>query len=107
MGTFVPNPDAQGRARRVAWDDQEGATPLTRGELEEAFAQEGVKPRRRAKLDDGLADCLIYPLRDGPGVALLVAFPPFLWVMSVPVFDLIAALQPQGEFNALAMLILP
>jgi hypothetical protein len=44
---------------------------------------------------------------DGPGVAMLVCLPPFLWLMSIPVFDLIAALAPRGEFSALALLVVP
>jgi hypothetical protein len=61
----------------------------------------------RTRRIDNFGDCLLYPFRDGPGVALLVFFPPFLWLMSIPVFDVIAALAPRGEFNALALLIVP
>jgi hypothetical protein len=62
---------------------------------------------RSAVRSEGLGASLVYPLRDGPGVAMLVLVPPFLWFMSIPVLDLIAALAPSGEFNALALLMVP
>src|SRR4029077_12866433 len=102
-----PNPGSPSR-RPVAWNAPGAGAPLTRTEVEAALDRNAAPgPRRRGKLDDRLAACLLYPLRDGPGVALLVVFPPFLWVMSVPALDLIAALSPQGEFNALALVIVP
>jgi hypothetical protein len=107
MGTFVPDPGSQSR-RPVAWNAAGAGAPLTRTEVEAALDRKAASgPRRRGKLDDRLAACLLYPLQDGPGVALLVVFPPFLWVMSIPVFDLVAALRPRGEFNSLALLIVP
>jgi hypothetical protein len=66
-----------------------------------------VPPSRRRGRADHLGECLLYPLRDGPGVAMLAVIPTFLWVMSIPVFDVIAAVSPQGGFNALALLIVP
>jgi hypothetical protein len=55
-----------------------------------------------------LSECLLYPLTDGPGVGLLVFFPPFLWVLSLLVFDVIAVLKPftKGDW-ALGLLVLP
>jgi hypothetical protein len=64
------------------------------------------RPKRR-----GLAllgSCLAYPLQDGPGIALLVFFPPWLWLLSLPVFDWIAIIDPLDKGNwALGLLVLP
>ena len=50
----------------------------------------------------------LYPLRDGPGVALLVFFPPWLWLLSLPIFDWIAIIDPLAKGNwALGLLVLP
>ena len=55
-----------------------------------------------------LGSCLVYPLRDGPGVGLLVFFPPWLWLLSLPVFDWIAIIDPLAKGNwALGLLVLP
>jgi len=51
---------------------------------------------------------LFYPLKDGPGLGLLVFLPPMLWVLSLPVFDVIAVLQPLTKSDwALGLLIVP
>ena len=57
----------------------------------------------------GLGEALAYPLTDGPGLALLFVFPPFLTIMSVPVFDIVLFFQegPRGGFNPLALLVRP
>lgn len=61
------------------------------------------RPRRAT-----LVDALLYPLRDGPGVGLLVFFPPALWILSLPVFDVIAIIDPFRKGNwALGLLVLP
>jgi hypothetical protein len=55
-----------------------------------------------------LGSCLAYPLSDGPGVGLLVIFPPCLWLLSLPVFDVIALVDPFEKGNwALGLLVLP
>ena len=54
------------------------------------------------------ANACCYPLVDGPGIALLVFFPPVLWLMSLPIFDVIAFLEPLTRGNwALGLLVLP
>ena len=55
-----------------------------------------------------LSECLLYPFKDGPGVGLLVFFPPALWLLTLPIFDVIAVLQPftKGDW-ALGLLVLP
>ncbi len=55
-----------------------------------------------------MRECLAYPLSDGPGLGLLVFLPPMLWVLSLPVFDVISVLQPMTKADwALGMLIVP
>ena len=63
---------------------------------------------RRDRSPARLGECLLYPLIDGPGIGLLVFFPPCLWLLSLPVFDVIAVLQPftKGDW-ALGLLVLP
>ena len=56
-----------------------------------------------------LIETLTFPLRDGPGLVLLVFFPPFLTIMSVPAFDILMFFRegPRGGFNPLALLLIP
>ena len=63
---------------------------------------------RHPRVMPGIGECLLYPLSDGPGLGLLVLFPPVLWIFSLPVFDLIAIMQPltKGQW-ALGLLVLP
>jgi len=58
---------------------------------------------------DTLGACLLYPVTDGPGVALLVVMPMLLWVASVPVLDMIQYLGPgpRGGFSPLLLLVAP
>ncbi len=64
--------------------------------------------RRRGRPRSGIGDCLLYPLVDGPGVGLLLFFPPVLWFLSLPVFDFIAIVDPFRKGNwALGLLVLP
>jgi hypothetical protein len=45
---------------------------------------------------------------DGPGLGLLVLFPPALWVLSLPIFDFIAVIEPVTKSDwALGLLVLP
>ena len=61
--------------------------------------------RRRKEVK--LASCLTYPLVDGPGIAMLVALPPFLAIMAMPVFDLLVAFKPGNALSPVALLIVP
>jgi hypothetical protein len=55
-----------------------------------------------------LAECLIYPLADGPGLGLLVFLPPILWTLSLPIFDIIAVLEPLTKSDwALGLTVVP
>ena len=68
----------------------------------------GPSRRRRPKAAPGLGECLAYPVTDGPGVGLLVFLPPVLFFLSLPVFDVIAMVDPLGRGNwALGLLALP
>jgi hypothetical protein len=63
---------------------------------------------RHPRVRPGLGECLIYPLKDGPGLGLLAFFPPVLWVLSLPIFDVIAVLQPLTKSDwALGLLVVP
>src|SRR5579883_239656 len=63
---------------------------------------------RHPRVSPSLGECLLYPLIDGPGLGLLVFLPPMMWVLSLPVFDVIAVLQPMTKGDwALGLLIVP
>lgn len=64
--------------------------------------------RRRRGRDDRLGQMLLYPFQDGPGLALLAVLPPVMWLMSVPVFDVIRYMFPVDRtFNPIALVIVP
>lgn len=94
-GRVVKCPDC-GAWQRVPADEHLAHAPM-------------VSTRRRKEAGERLIDCLIYPVSDGPGIALLIVLPPVLWLMSVPVFDLIQYLMPVNRttFNPIAVLIVP
>jgi hypothetical protein len=63
---------------------------------------------RHPKVAPGLFECLAYPLIDGPGVGLMVLLPPILVLLSLPIFDVIAMLEPLTRSNwAFGLLVLP
>jgi hypothetical protein len=72
------------------------------------FDREG-RPIRiwRKRKDLSLREGFIYPVVDGPGIALLVFLPPFLAIMALPVFDLVVHIKPGNVLNPVALLILP
>ena len=59
---------------------------------------------RHARVCAGLGECLLYPLRDGPGLGLLFFLPPIMWILSLPVYDVISflAADDQGRLGARA-----
>ncbi len=61
------------------------------------------RKRRNLSLREGF----VYPLVDGPGIALLVFLPPFLAIMAFPVFDLMVHIKPGNALNPVALLIIP
>ena len=62
---------------------------------------------RHPRINPTLWECLAYPLTDGPGLGLLFFFPPIFWVLSLPIFDLIAVLQPLKADWRLGLLVVP
>jgi hypothetical protein len=67
-----------------------------------------IRVDRKRQTPVGLGECLLYPLADGPGIGLLLFMPPALWVLSLPVFDVIAVLEPLTKGNwALGLLVAP
>jgi hypothetical protein len=71
---------------------------------ESSYAQRWNHPR----IAPTLLECLIYPLKDGPGLGLMFFFPPILWLFSLPIFDVIAVLQPLTKKDwALGLMVVP
>jgi hypothetical protein len=95
-------------ARRKRWYDPE-ASEAVRVVPRSDFEPSYVSLRwRHPRVRPGLRECLLYPLSDGPGLGLLVIFPPALWVLSLPIFDFIAVLEPLTKKDwALGLLVLP
>lgn len=68
----------------------------------------GASRRIHPRTAPGLGECLIYPLVDGPGVAILIFLPPVLLFQSLPLFDVISVVDPFNRGNwALGLLVLP
>ena len=95
-------------SRPKRWYDPEAAESLRvipRSARESSYVSDRWKHRR---VMPGLGECLAYPLSDGPGLGLLVFFPPVLWLLSLPVFDFISVLEPMTKSDwALGLLVLP
>jgi hypothetical protein len=94
--------------RPKRWYDPDAATALRvipRVEQEEPWS---VAKWRHPRESPGLGECLLYPLQDGPGLGLLFFLPPIMWVLSLPVYDVISFLQPltKGDWE-LGLLIVP
>jgi hypothetical protein len=62
---------------------------------------------RRRKRDYSPVDTVLYPLADGPGVALLLFLPPPLAVMTLPVIDLFALVSAKNALAPLVLLLVP
>ena len=90
-----------------SWYNPGARVIRTVAEIDEA-AMEMAGRRKRLTRRPTLWQCLLYPICDGPGVALLVFMPPFLLFLSLPVFDWIAIVDPFQRANwALGLLALP
>jgi hypothetical protein len=61
--------------------------------------------RKRKNLS--LREGFVYPIVDGPGIALLIFLPPFLTIMAIPVFDMMVHIKPGNVLNPIALLIIP
>ena len=62
---------------------------------------------RRRKRDYDVVDTLLYPLADGPGVALLLVMPPLLALMTVPVIDVFTEISTRNALNPVHLLLVP
>jgi hypothetical protein len=94
-------------ARKVWYDSS--AADLVRVVPREGGLQPSSSSRRRhPRTAPTLVECLVYPLTDGPGVGILVFWPPLLFLLSLPIFDVVALLEPLSRGNfALGLLALP
>jgi hypothetical protein len=92
--------------RRKSWYDASAANAVR--VVSHAPALDSSYRKKHPRTPPGLGECLVYPLADGPGVGLLVFLPLILLVLSLPVFDVIAILEPisRGDW-ALGLLALP
>ena len=81
-------------ARHKRWYDPDAAVSVRVISQADRDAPINVSRWRHARVAPSLGECLIYPLSDGPGLGLLVLLPPILWFLSLPIFDIIAVLQP-------------
>ena len=72
------------------------------------YDQDGNEIRvRRRKRDYDTVDTLLYPITDGPGVALLVFLPPLLTLMTIPVIDIFTEISSKNALNPIHLLLLP
>jgi len=94
--------------RPKRWYDPDAATALHLIPQADQYESWNVVKWRHPRVSPSLRECLAYPLSDGPGLGLLVFLPPMLWVLSLPVFDVISVLQPmtKGDWE-LGLLIVP
>ncbi|MCA1684645.1 MAG: hypothetical protein LC745_01415, partial [Planctomycetia bacterium] len=93
---------------RRSWYDSTAAGSVRLVSKSDAVVGVGPSRRRHPRVAPGLGECLLYPITDGPGVGLLVFMPPVLLFLSLPVFDVIAMLEPlsRGDW-AIGLLALP
>jgi hypothetical protein len=90
---------------RIKYDRHVPVIP-TKSELRAIQAARWERQRRARGL--GLGWALAYPICDGSGVALLLVMPPLLFLLSLPVFDWIAIVDPFRRADwALGLLALP
>jgi len=98
--------EAMKRPKR--WYDPDSTTfvrVVRRSREDESFC---ASKWRHPRVAPSLGECLAYPLTDGPGLGLLVLFPPALWILSLPIFDVIAILQPLTKKDwELGLLVVP
>ncbi len=95
-------------SRPKRWYDPDAAAALrvvSRIEYDESW---NASKWRHPRIAPRLGECLVYPLKDGPGLGLLVFLPPIMWVLSLPVYDVVSYLSPMTRADwALGLLIVP
>jgi hypothetical protein len=95
-------------ARPKRWYDPDAGTSvrvIPQAERDQPF---NVSRWRHPRVRPTFRECLVYPLADGPGLGLLVLLPPLLWLWSLPIFDIIAYLEPMEKRHwALGLLVVP
>lgn len=94
-------------ARPRRWYDSEAGLAVRvvpRSERESSYVSLRWK---HARTMPGVGECLLYPLQDGPGLGLLVLFPPILWGLSLPIFDVISVLDAAKGNWALGLMVMP
>jgi hypothetical protein len=95
-------------ARRKRWYNPDAAVSVQVVSHVDRDVPINVSRWRHARVVPSLAECLVYPLKDGPGLGLLILLPPILWFLSLPIFDIIAVMQPLTKSDwALGLLIVP
>ena len=95
-------------ARHKRWYDPDAAISVHVIPQGDRDAPINLSRWRHPRVDPSLRECLIYPVNDGPGLGLLILLPPVLWFLSLPIFDIIAVMQPLTKSNwALGLLIVP
>jgi hypothetical protein len=95
-------------ARRKRWYDPDATADVR--VIPQSYGDGPINPLRwrHARVEPSLGECLIYPLKDGPGLGLLFFLPPILWFFSLPIFDIISVLQPLTKSDwALGLLVVP
>jgi hypothetical protein len=95
-------------ARRKRWYDPDATADVR--VIPRADSDGPINPLRwrHARVEPSLGECLVYPLKDGPGLGLLFFLPPILWFFSLPIFDIISVLQPLTKSDwALGLLVVP
>jgi hypothetical protein len=93
-----------GRPKR--WYNPEASQSVRVVPHDERYSYSAIK-WRHPRVDPTLWECLAYPLADGPGLGLLVFFPPIFWLLSLPIFDIIAVIQPMKAHWALGLMVVP
>jgi hypothetical protein len=95
-------------ARLKRWYNPEAALSVRVIPRSDADGSYSAFRWRHPRVAPTVLECLIYPLADGPGLALLFFFPPVLWMLSLPIFDIIAVLEPLTKSDwALGLLVVP
>ena len=93
--------------RRKSWYDPGDSVDTVRVVSRPTGGLSGGPSRRRhPPTAPSLAECLVYPFTDGPGVAMIVFMPFVLFLLTLPIFDVIAILRSSSDW-ALGLLALP